>query len=297
MSNLTVPSEGCCKGHPCDNCATCQKGRCCRRDNPNYKLPELGSWEGPVYGALGKVDRDGNKVECHCCGEWFVSVGNHAWMAHDLLAKEYKAIFGLRMSTSLAGEAHSKQLHERGSQPKQREHMRQRVNPLGQAALTPEQRSANSKAMRRNIPEVLMSPEHAAKRHEKAVAAGETIKQLFREGKGWKNQHARKPHVMLKCAICGVDVRSVPENAAKRIQYGVTCKSPGCVSALKKRIIADLLARPEHREKIKARRPAAPKTHCKRGHPLSGDNVRIYKGARYCRECNRLKNAAQRSAN
>lgn len=31
----------------------------------------------------------------------------------------------------------------------------------------------------------------------------------------------------------------------------------------------------------------ARKTHCVRGHPLSGDNVRIWGGARWCRECRR----------
>lgn len=29
------------------------------------------------------------------------------------------------------------------------------------------------------------------------------------------------------------------------------------------------------------------KTHCKRGHPLSGDNLRVTKNARICKQCNR----------
>jgi HNH endonuclease len=30
------------------------------------------------------------------------------------------------------------------------------------------------------------------------------------------------------------------------------------------------------------------RTHCPQGHPYSGDNLRIYRGGRYCRECNRI---------
>ena len=33
--------------------------------------------------------------------------------------------------------------------------------------------------------------------------------------------------------------------------------------------------------------PQASKTHCKRGHPLSGDNLRIENGGRRCRACKR----------
>lgn len=46
----------------------------------------------------------------------------------------------------------------------------------------------------------------------------------------------------------------------------------------------------------------ARKTHCKRGHPLSGDNLYVMpRGKRQCRECHRIKsrrlNAANRDSN
>lgn len=105
MSSLVIATEGCCKGHPCDNCKTCQSGRCCRRDNPDYKLPALGEWDGPIYGELGVLNDDGEKVECHCCGDWIVGLGNHLTKAHDLTAQEYKAIFGLPLSKGLLSQA------------------------------------------------------------------------------------------------------------------------------------------------------------------------------------------------
>lgn len=42
-----------------------------------------------------------------------------------------------------------------------------------------------------------------------------------------------------------------------------------------------------------ARKP--PQSHCKRGHTLSGDNVYVYSGARYCRSCLRQRKAEQRA--
>lgn len=84
-----------CTGHPpCDGCATCARGRCCRKDNPDYRLPPLGSI--PVFfGSLG-VRRDvGDKVECHICGDFFMSIGSHSWAIHDVTVAEYRSAFGL----------------------------------------------------------------------------------------------------------------------------------------------------------------------------------------------------------
>jgi hypothetical protein len=36
---------------------------------------------------------------------------------------------------------------------------------------------------------------------------------------------------------------------------------------------------------IMAKRRAAKQTHCHRGHPLSGDNLYLYRGARHCKQC------------
>lgn len=101
MSDLIFATEGPCAGHLCDNCRICQRGRCCRNDNPDYKLPGLGEWDGVIYGELGILRDDGGRFECHCCGHWYVSLQCHAWRAHDLTADEYRAIFGLNRNTSL----------------------------------------------------------------------------------------------------------------------------------------------------------------------------------------------------
>ncbi len=83
-----------CSSHWCDQCKTCERGRCCRNDDPQHRLPEVGEIT-PFYGDLGVRSDWGDRVECHVCGDWYISVGSHSWIAHDLTAAEYKAAFGL----------------------------------------------------------------------------------------------------------------------------------------------------------------------------------------------------------
>lgn len=119
-----------CTDHWCDSCATCSKGRCCRSDDPTYRLPELGSIQ-PFSGELG-VRRDlDDKVECHVCGGWFQSVASHSWIAHDLTALEYKAAFGL-MRKGLISETYRRRM----SDLRRRSYKGQ----LSPHAITPEQR-------------------------------------------------------------------------------------------------------------------------------------------------------------
>lgn len=105
MSELILATEGPCAGHLCDNCKICQRGRCCRKDDPDYTLPKLGEWDGPIYGELGILNDDGQRVECHCCGEWFRGLAAHIVHRHNLLADEYKAIFGLNKGQGLTSAA------------------------------------------------------------------------------------------------------------------------------------------------------------------------------------------------
>ena len=66
-----------------------------------------------------------------------------------------------------------------------------------------------------------------------------------------------------------------------------TCDNPGCVNpahiipGTKAENTRDMLQRGRH---INQR-----KTHCRHGHPYSGDNVRFEGTRRYCRECVRQK--------
>lgn len=59
----------------------------------------------PIHGELGVLRDDGEKVQCHVCGEWFGHLGGHAAHAHGLGADEYRRRFGLMRKTKLGGPA------------------------------------------------------------------------------------------------------------------------------------------------------------------------------------------------
>lgn len=131
------------KGHECDGCLSCRKGKCCRKDNPSYRLPELGEIK-PFFGTLGWLTDDGERAECHVCGGWYGHLGAHVSRAHDLLPEEYKSAFGLNQGTGLIGPK------TRGLRQLNTDHLRP-YNDLGKQALasmTKEQRTANSQGRR-----------------------------------------------------------------------------------------------------------------------------------------------------
>lgn len=101
MAELFIPTDGPCAGHPCDNCGTCKRGHCCRRDNPDYKLPSLGEWDEPIHGELGVLTVEDDLLQCHCCGEFYSALQTHVFWKHDLTADEYRSIFGLNRNTGL----------------------------------------------------------------------------------------------------------------------------------------------------------------------------------------------------
>jgi len=83
-------------------------------------------------------------VRCNACGAWFEALGGHIRRAHQLLADEYKAMFGLNAGTGLVSPA-----------------VRQRQQEIAREVFgafwstdtarfrTPEQRSASSRQPRR----------------------------------------------------------------------------------------------------------------------------------------------------
>lgn len=48
---------------------------------------------------------DGNALQCHVCGAWKRSLGQHSALVHNLTAAEYRERYGLNAGTSLDGAA------------------------------------------------------------------------------------------------------------------------------------------------------------------------------------------------
>lgn len=124
---MPIAPDGCCAGHGCDGCHTCRgwpptsrgkgrPGRCCRQDNPHYRLPNEGEWDGQVYGQIGVRNIVGDEMECHACGLFFRAVGPHAWQAHNLMTAEYRAIFGLTRKRGLMSDERREAYSQRAYQ-------------------------------------------------------------------------------------------------------------------------------------------------------------------------------------
>lgn len=80
----------------------------------NYKEPFMRFQNG--FGFLGVLlfDGESDKVQCHICGEWYISLPHHINAIHGMNASEYKQKVGLRQSTALIGEKLRSRLISKG---------------------------------------------------------------------------------------------------------------------------------------------------------------------------------------
>lgn len=290
MSALTIATDGPCAGHLCDHCHICQRGRCCRHDNPDYQLPQLGEWDGPIYGELGVLADDGDKAECHCCGNFYGHLGNHVWRAHNLTADEYRAIFGLRASTGLIGPTLFAKRSAAASSPAHKAFLAE-MGKAHAANWTPEQRSAWARGRAwslesRQDPELAearkewnargkatlrarveageyvypaVDPAHIARMRELATDALAAMLADPERKAAWaqKISAARGGQRELVCPICGTTVLVDP-SAQK-----VTCGDPACTHEWRSRKmkarwdeVKTILHSPEVRAKQSARAKA-----------------------------------------
>ena len=65
------------------------------------------TWTGPYFGQFGVLADDGDKVQCHVCGDMYDLLGSHANKTHGLTADWYRQAFGLYQATSLVGPTFS----------------------------------------------------------------------------------------------------------------------------------------------------------------------------------------------
>ena len=67
------------------------------------------------HGFIGVLLRDkhNDKIQCHICGDWHVSVGKHSQVAHDVPADEYRYKFGLPLGFPLCNHEISKRNSDR----------------------------------------------------------------------------------------------------------------------------------------------------------------------------------------
>lgn len=179
VSDDVLATVGACVDHPCDGCRMCRSGRCCRRDQPDYRLPALGEWT-PVYGELGVLAVDDDKAQCHACAGWFRNLALHAGRGHDLTAQEYKALFGLNRTTGLVGPSLRERLQANATRV---------LSPYwGQAAESLRSRTAEQRANMRGQKvrlEAVRKPENQRIRQQAAGLKGEAFHARYLAGE-WR---------------------------------------------------------------------------------------------------------------
>lgn len=213
-----------CWGHPCDGCHLCKKGRCCRKDMPDYKLPHPGSWDGPIYGEIGLLREADGKVECHICGTTFRSLPIHVFRKHGVWPDEYKILFGINVGTGLvcsstaaAFRDHCRRLRADGRMSS------------GGIPRTPEQLSALLRG-RRNRAQGLRTIKAAA---SKRPYYGDKIAETKTKGAPWllcpvcqkefKRNHRRKKYCSPECGREGARI------ANRHPWYDSICQGCGVV--------------------------------------------------------------------
>jgi hypothetical protein len=166
----------------------------------NSTPPALGEWDGPVYGELGVLATDGTRLECHACGRWYASLAGHALPAHGLSAAAYRAVFGLKAQTPLAGprlRARRRELADTRLAP-----YRARVAEVARAQ-TSAQRAARmrGRALRLEARLALAAdPEHARRLSAGARRAWEQRRERYPETAGAGRPEAVRPFADARAA-------------------------------------------------------------------------------------------------
>jgi hypothetical protein len=315
-----IATEGPCEGHKCDNCSHCRRGICCRRDRPGYKLPRVGDWDGPMYGKLGSLQSNdgGATVMCHVCGEDHINLVVHVNRIHGINAREYKAMFGLGITTGLCSPdfsarcaATARRLGIGGWKEEYLATKEQKRKGMEVSVSLKKQRAAYDLLYERDWTSGKgtckrghkLTPDNVGEQHYTKKKMQYYCKQCVNEAGDAKRRAMGVPvcRVLTPEQIEDVRLRfdfgSMGPNGAQALanEYGVSTST----IAYHTRDLREGKTVPEEtwqernrraREAVKAR---GRKERCKRGHLLSGDNLYDGTSNRYCKAC---KNMLQREA-
>ncbi|GAA2183340.1 hypothetical protein GCM10009785_26560 [Brooklawnia cerclae] len=67
------------------------------------------------HGRYGVLERHDDAALCHECGGWYVSVGAHVRLAHDMTADDYRRAHGLKRTQPLTALSYAARQSERAS--------------------------------------------------------------------------------------------------------------------------------------------------------------------------------------
>lgn len=216
-------------------------------------LPALGDWDGPIYGELGVLETDEERVCCHACGRWFKALAHHARQTHLLTSDEYRAIFGLNAGTALDAPA-LRAIKRRNSAP-----ILARYRPLGLEVFrqqTTEEHRAYASGPRRL--QTRVDPHNRAVWQRMQRAGTARSQELWEdrvhaEARAKRLSEARGGRIAVACAVCGAPLELSRWEVRHSQQH--TCGDP-CRREFRRRLLAQRghLGSAEVREKAGATR-------------------------------------------
>lgn len=112
----------------------------------NYKEPFMDFQGGYGYQGVLLFDGSSDKVQCHFCGKWFLTLAGHIGL-HGLRASEYKEEVGLAQTTALIGEEVRSKLIANGLEKR----MKNLVVPK---TVSEETRKKISNTLKKNVTEI-----------------------------------------------------------------------------------------------------------------------------------------------
>ncbi len=220
---------------------------------PRGALPALGDWNGPIHGALGVLETDGERVCCHACGLWFKALAQHVRRTHLLMPEEYRAIFGLNASTALDAPA-LRATKRRNSAP-----VLARYRPLNQHVVkqqTTEERRAYASGPRRL--QTRIDPHNREvwlrlQRTGAERARGLWQDPAYAEARARQMVEARGRRVTVPCAVCAAPI---PLARWQVVDHQHHACSDACRRELHRRLLAQrgYLASAEARDKARTTR-------------------------------------------
>ena len=168
-----------------------------RTDAPD--LSRLLGWlpDGtPRHAPIGQLLVDGDRVCCHLCGRWYLSVASHL-RSHEWTKADYIAAFGLELGNPLSGDA----THRRRSAALR---ARSRHEPAVRAAQEQARRRAHSGALTAAASLAARGRAHSAQRRPKTLAALTAIKPEARAEANARRAQAHRDRVArAAAALCG----------------------------------------------------------------------------------------------
>jgi len=218
-----------------------------------------------VYGELGVLQRDEDKVQCHVCGVWRVSVGNHVPQAHGMSADDYRAEFGLNYSQTLCSLGLSRikatlpQVHNAAIQP-----YIGKIHQIRHA----------------------LAPRPKRLQHRLSLSQNPRPDQSIRKKAYWAAMPTEERSAKLRAArIKYWSGLSRSERACVVEELISNLNSKGWWARLTPEKRAEMSHDRSERRRL-ANQARSQATHCKRGHPFTGVNLYMSRdGQRHCRSC------------